>query len=292
MSKILAIDLGGTRLRAGLADTARPGDVTTIGEWSAPSDLASFTSKVGGLLHEHRAARLGIAIPGVARGTIAVWVPNLPYLDSTELAQLFPGVEIGLGHDAQLALLAEATTGAANGMSDAILLAIGTGIGSAVLAGGRIVRGASGAACSFGWASADMDDPGDDRLGWLERQASGRALDAAAAEIGLKSGTALIDAARLGNPTAIAALNVPMRALGTALAGAVAMLDPQAIILAGGVASSADVVAPLLLDALCRHLPPHLRDIAVKPGVFGPGASLIGAAVAGKFGRDWGDRHG
>lgn len=292
MSTILAIDLGGTRLRAGLADTAKPGDVTTLGEWDAPSDLARFTSKVGGLLEEHAAGRLGIAIPGVARGTVAVWVPNLAYLDGTQLADLFPGIEIGVGHDAQLALLAEVTAGAAKGMSDAILLAIGTGIGSAVLAGGRIVRGANGAACSFGWASADVDDQGEDRLGWLERQASGRALDAAAGTIGLASGAALINAARTGNPTAISALDVPMRALGTALAGAVAMLDPEAIILAGGVASSADVVAPLLLDALRRHLPPHLRGVAVKPGAFGPRASLIGAAVAGKFGRDWGDRHG
>ena len=87
-------------------------------------------------------------------------------------------MRIGIGNDAQIALLAEASAGAAKGMSDAILLSIGTGIGSAVLANGSIVAGSRGGACSFGWACADMDDPGEDRSGWLERVASGRALDA------------------------------------------------------------------------------------------------------------------
>jgi predicted NBD/HSP70 family sugar kinase len=292
MTKILAIDLGGTQLRAGLADSQEPAEVAALGEWAAPADMVGFRETVDRLLAQHGAGRLGIAIPGLARGTTAVWVPNLPYLDGEDFADLFPGVEIGLGHDAQLALLAEVTAGAAQGMSDAILLAVGTGIGSAVLAGGRIVRGATGAACSFGWAVADLDDPGEDRLGWLERQASGRALDAAAGAIGLKSGAALINAARSGSSAAIAALEAPMRALGTTLAGAVALLDPQAIILAGGVASSTDVVAPLLLEALRRHLPPHLRGITIEAGHFGSGASLVGAAVAGAFGHDWGDRHG
>lgn len=292
MSKILAIDLGGSRLRAGIADSVSPTKVTGFGDWAAPTDIGGFKDMVGRLLAEHGADRLGVAIPGLARGTTAEWVPNLPYLDGAEFAELFPGTEIGLGHDAQLALLAEVTAGAAQGMSDAILLAIGTGIGSAVLAGGRILRGATGAACSFGWAVADVDDPGEDRLGWLERHASGRALDAAAATIGLRSGAALMNAARLGSDAALSALEPAMRALGTTLAGAVALLDPEAIILAGGVASSADVIAPLVLAQIRRHLPPHLRGITIKPGQFGPRAGLVGAAVAGAHGRDWGNGHG
>src|SRR5690606_38480378 len=148
-----------------------------------------------------------------------------------------PGVAIGLGNDAQLALLGEREAGAARDLQDAVLLAIGTGIGSAVLAGGRIVRGSNGGACSFGWAAADVDDLGDDRSGWLERHASGRALDAAAHGIGLSDGSALIAAARNGDTAATAALRAPMAALGTTLAGAVALLDPQAVILAGGVAA-------------------------------------------------------
>lgn len=292
MSAILAIDLGGTRFRAGVADVGDPAAVQPVGEWAAPQTLAAFMELLRSQLAAHGATRLGLGIPGLAQGTVCRWVPNLPYLDGLDLAAELPGVSIGLGNDAQLALLAEASAGAATGLTDAILLAIGTGIGSSVLAGGRIVAGNGGAALSFGWAVADVHDAGEDRSGWLERQASGRALDAAAQSIGLPDGAALVRAARGRDPAAVDALTPAMRALGTALAGAVALLAPQAVILAGGVAASVDVLAPLVLPALRRQLPPHLRTIDIRPGQFGPRAGLVGAAFAGAFGPNWRNGHG
>lgn len=289
---ILAIDLGGTRYRAGRASPSNPAEIEPLGEWPAPMTRPVFLELVRGHLAELGATRLGIGVPGLATGTTCRWVPNLPYLDGLDLAAALPGVEVGLGNDAQLALLAEAGAGSAQGLTDVILLAIGTGIGSAVMAGGRIIAGAGGGACSFGWAAADLADPGEDRSGWLERHASGRALDAAAATVGLESGTALVSAARAGDVDAVRALEAPSRALGTALAGAVALLDPQAIIFAGGVAASLDVLEPMILAALRPQLPPHLRGIKLLPGTFGPRAGIIGASFAGARGRDWRSTNG
>ena len=288
MTPVLAIDLGGTRLRAGLADLADAAPITPLGEWQAPQSPEAFRGRIGELLVKNGAARLGIGVPGLARGSVCTWIPNLGYLDGIDLAEWFPRVEIALGNDAQFSLLAEATAGAAAGLADVILLAIGTGIGSAVLSGGSIVKGSRGGACSFGWASADMNDGGHERSGWLERHASGRALDDAAGAIGLADGAALITAARNGDVKALAALDPPMRALGTSLAGAVALLDPEIVVLSGGVAAAADVVAPMILAALRRHLPPHLRGIEIRPGQFGPAAGLTGAMIAGRKGADWG----
>jgi predicted NBD/HSP70 family sugar kinase len=285
---VLAIDLGGTSLRAGIADSARPEAVRQIGSWPAPRTLYAFNELIAHLLAEQGASRLGIGIPGLARGTVCAWVPNLGYLDGIDLARLFPNIEIALGNDAQFALVAEASAGAGRGLTDVILLAIGTGIGSAVLADGRIVKGSNGGACSFGWAVADPGDKGDDRSGWLERHASGRALDIAADRLGLGGGMALIAAVRNGHPAASAALIQSMGKLGTALAGAVALLDPQKIIVAGGLAAEADVITPPALSALRRHLPPHLRGIEIAPGYFGPRAGLVGAAFAGSRGKLWG----
>lgn len=292
MSAILAIDLGGTRLRAGIADIADPAGVKPVGDWPAPRDLPGFAELLTALVARHQPTRLGCAIPGLARGTACVWVPNLPYLDGLDLSTLHPDLSIGLGHDAQLALLAESEAGSAQGLTDAILLAIGTGIGSAVLAGGRIIRGSSGAACSFGWATADTTDPGDNRLGWLERHASGRVLDTAGKAAGLSDGRALIAVAAAGESAAMAALQPPMLALGTALAGAVALLDPQTVILAGGVAEATPVLAPLIGAAMKNHLPPHLRAIEIRAGHFGPAAALVGAAFAGRDGNNWGTGRG
>ena len=285
MSKVLAVDLGGTQLRAGFSDA--PAVVEHIGAWPAPPGLDDFRATVARLLREHGAERLGVSVPGTTRGTRCLWIPNLPWLDGVDLAELFPSLKIGLGQDAQLALLAEASAGTAEGMSDAILVAIGTGIGSAVLSGSRIVRGAQGAACSFGWACADLEDEGHDRDGWLERQAAGRALDTLGQKAGFGDGRGLVEAARAGNTNAVAALERPAMALGISLATVVALLDPQAVILAGGVAEAADVLVPMVRRAMERQLPPHLRGVRIEAGAFGKDASLVGAAFAGARGQQW-----
>ena len=277
--RALAIDLGGTNLRAGLA-TAGAFEPQPLGRWPAPASLEAFRARVATLLAESGATRLGVCIPGLARGTVCAWVPNLPFLDAVDLTALFPDVGIALGNDAQFALLAEAAAGAARETGNAILLAIGTGIGSAVLADGRILRGDGGGATSFGWACADPDDPGDAAHGWLERIAAGAALDRIAIGMGLADGRALVAAARDGDHAARAALETPMRALGTALAGAVALTGSTRIIFAGGVADSVDVLGPMLRPALVRQLPPHLRGIGIAAGEFGPHAAIVGAGIA------------
>lgn len=292
MNAILAIDLGGTRCRIGVASVAEPGAVRLVANVAAPTTRADFIALVQTHLAQSGAQALGLGIPGLAEGTLCRWVPNLPYLDGLDLAEAFPALSIGLGNDAQLGLLAEVRAGAAIGLRDAILLAIGTGIGSAVLAGGNIVSGTMGAACSFGWASVDANDPGDDVSGWLERQCSGRALDRLAQARGLADGTALIAQARAGDQAARQALERPMQLLGTALAGPIALLAPEAIILAGGVAEAFDVLAPLLESALVRHLPPHLRQTELLAARHGSGAGLIGAAFAGAIGPAWRTAHG
>ena len=289
---ILAIDVGGTRFRAGQADPGDPAAVRVSGEWPTPPDRETFLALLSQQLALSGATHLGVGVPGLARGTTCVWIPNLPYLDGFDLATAFPGIRVALGNDAQFALVAEVSAGAAAGRSDALLLAIGTGIGSAVLAGAQIVAGSGGGACSFGWASADIDDAGEDVSGWLERHASGRALDAIAATLGLADGTALVDAARNGNARATIALRAPARALGTALAGAVALLDPGVVILAGGVVQSLDVLAPMILEVLRHQLPPHLRDVEIRAGQFGARAGLVGAAFAGSRGPEWRRQNG
>jgi predicted NBD/HSP70 family sugar kinase len=290
--KVLAVDVGGTRFRVGVADAENPVLVRTIAEWPVPRDRQSFLALCSEQLAASGARRLGIGVPGLARDVSCVWIPNLPYLDGLNLELAFPDTSVALGNDAQFALVAERAAGAAGGRSDALLLAIGTGIGSAVLAGGRIITGTSGGACSFGWASGDPDEAGEDVSGWLERHVSGRALDAMAKGLDLVDGTALVEAAGRGDPEALGALRPPMEALGTALVGAVALLDPGLIILAGGVAKSFDVLAPLILETLRRQLPKHLRGIELKASHFGARASLVGAAFAGTKGPEWRQQSG
>lgn len=284
---ILAVDLGGTHCRAGLASIDDPAAMRPLGAWPAPQTRQALVALLESQLKDSGAARLGLAIPGLAEGATCGWVPNLPELDGFDLARCFPHIEVALGNDAHFALLAEASAGAVAQTKDAILLAIGTGIGSAVLADGRIVRGARGGACSFGWAAADLADPEDERSGWLELRSSGRALDRIAVGLCLRDGSDLIEAARGGERWAIDALDPSVRALGAALAGAAALLAPEAIVFAGGVAAALDVLGPLISAALARRLPPHMRAIELRTARFGSQATLVGAAFAGARGAEW-----
>lgn len=287
MTRVLALDLGGTNMRAARY-AGDPSALTLLTHEAAPGSRAMFVERLAKLRAEAGDIEaIGFAVPGLVEGTTCRWIPNLPYLDGLDMQALFPGLRVGIGNDAQIALLAEASAGAAKGMSDAILLSIGTGIGSAVLASGGIVAGSRGGACSFGWACADMDDAGEDRSGWLERVTSGRALDRIAQELGMANGGALITAARAGEPDARSALERPAGQLGMALAGAVALLDPEAIVVCGGIADALDVLGPSILVAMRRQLPAHLGRIEIRPAAFGPRAALVGAALAGAAGTEW-----
>jgi predicted NBD/HSP70 family sugar kinase len=296
MNRVLAIDLGGSKLRAATADADHPGRLVSLGEWAAPPALHELARMVCDLKTKAGAsgdlAAIGMTVPGLVDGTTCLWVPNLPYLDGADLAELLGPCANRLvaANDAQLALLAEVTFGAAQTSENVLLVAIGTGIGSAVLAAGRIIRGAHHHACSFGWACADLNDPGDSSLGWLERAASGLALDAAgAAMTPPKDGAGLISGARRGDAACITAVKRSGQALGAALAGAIALLDPSLVLLSGGVSEGADVLIPAIRDVLRRHLPSRLRDVRIERGALGARAGLVGAAIAAAKRGDWWD---
>jgi glucokinase len=297
VTALLGIDLGGTRLRAAWAGAADEAvEPRTLGSGPAPRSTHDLVAIVGA----HAAAvagagggdidAIGITVPGLVDGTRCRWVPNLPFLDGVDLAEILSplGAPVVAGNDAQLSLLAETRLGAAVRARDAILLAVGTGIGSAVLIEGRIARGSHGGACSFGWACADPADGGHARSGWLERQASGRALDELGARLEPpRDGHGLIAAARAGDADATAALDRVADVLGTTLAGAVGLLDPELILIAGGVAAAIDALAPSLTAAIDRRLPAHLHGVPVVAGVFGPRAGIVGALVAARSGAVW-----
>ncbi len=291
MSTFVGIDLGGTRLRAACSDGS--GEPRPLGATEpAPATTDALRERIAARVDETGGGvrAIGITIPGLVDGTRCRWVPNLPHLDGIDLAELLSplGVAVVAGNDAHLALLAESILGAAVGVRDAVLVAIGTGIGSAVLCDGRIVRGSRSGAVSLGWATGDVRDPGHPRSGWLERHASGRALDAAGAALDPPvDGRGLVAAARAGDAAAVAGLRTVAEPLGVGLATSVALLDPEVVLLAGGVADAIDVLGPLVSEAMDRRLPGHLRGTPLRAGTFGSRAGAVGAALAAQRGALW-----
>jgi len=296
----LGIDLGGTHLRTFSAGT--------FAESATPDGYAALLAR----LRSFGAAELAIGVPGATGPSVVSWVPALPWLDGRPLARDLSPARAVLANDAHLALLGEAREGAAVGLRDAVLVSVGTGIGGAILHNGRIVRGHTGTAGAFGWLPA-LGAAATDAHGGFELAASGRALDRLAASAapggrnfaevvasagpggrnfaevapGFSGGPALVDAARAGDPRAIEVLHGWAATLGAGLGAIASILDPQRIVLSGGLCEAFDTYAEPLLAAVANTASPGTRGVEIVPAALGVAAGAIGAWHAASGEDQW-----
>jgi glucokinase len=256
----IGIDLGGTRIKAALVDRAdgrllqqalRP---TEDGVWQ--DGLPRFARHVADLIAELETAAglqalpVGLAAPGLAApgGRCITWMPGrmhgLEGLDWT----IRLGRPVKVLNDAQAALLAEVAYGAARGCRDVFLLTLGTGVGGAVWSGGRLLTGATGRGGHLGHISLDWQAPRDvfHTPGSLESLLGNQSLPERSN--GRYANTLdLLTAMRTGDPAAFTLWRISVRALATGLASLINVLDPERILLGGGIAEAAgdDLLQPL-----------------------------------------------
>ncbi|WP_131104233.1 ROK family protein [Ornithinimicrobium sufpigmenti] len=317
MSDLLSIgvDVGGTRLKAGLVDqggavlaTARR---DTPGRSAPPAVLEEALLDLVGELRSvasatgRRAASVGVAVAGLvdaARG-IVVFAPHLPWREEPLRERLAAGLDLPVvvDNDANAAAWAEHRFGAGRGETHLLLLTLGTGIGGAVLTEGRLQRGRHGLAGELGHVQVVPDGrpcPCGNRGCW-EQYVSGTVLrrdgqelvrrggaDAAAlseacdGDPGRLSGDDLTRLAREGDPASRAVLGAAGRWLGTGLAGAVATLDPGTVVVGGGLSEAGDLLLDPARATLAQHLlgRGHRPVPPVVPAALGVGAGLVGAA--------------
>ena len=98
MTSVLAIDLGGTNMRAALYN-GDPSTLNLIMQEAAPASLAAFGERLAALRAEAGSVEaIGFAVPGLVEGTTCRWIPNLPYLDGLDMQALFPDLRVGIGN--------------------------------------------------------------------------------------------------------------------------------------------------------------------------------------------------
>lgn len=281
----VGIDVGGTSIR--VVSCGRDGQRTLAPIVETPGSYAQFLSLVADLTAEAAGGgqpeRACCGLPGSSMNGTAAFVPALPWLEGRavgcDLAARL-GCPVTLGFDGQLTLLAEAREGAVLGHSSAVLVAVGTGIGGAVMTGGRIWRGHRGTAGSWGWlpATGAVDDPAH---GAFEQVASGSALSRAASALDPTwDGPTLVAAARLGEPRAVAALQHYAERLGRGLAAIASIVDPEIVVVGGGVSEAMDVLRPLLDHWLTTLASPNGRHVPITAAALGSLAGVIGALHA------------
>ncbi|MGW3288975.1 ROK family protein [Streptomyces sp. NPDC001002] len=185
------------------------------------------------------------------------------------------GIPLEVHNDANLAALGEYTYGVGAGSRLFAYILIGTGLGMGVVADGRLFTGAHGLAGEIGF----LPWPGQQKPETLEDAVSGVAVVEAARTFGMSgqlTAKAVFDAARHGNPAAVKAVQLEGERIAHTVAAAAAVLDPDLVVLGGGVGHSVDLLLRPVRERL-RALTP-LRP-KVVPSRLGEDAVLLGAVA-------------
>ena len=305
---VVGVDIGGTKVLAGVVDAG--GYVERTALRTTPGRRV-VTSRVEDALVEaivdaaggRPIAGVGVAAAGFvdSAGERVMFAPHLPWQGEPlkDLLEGRLGCPVGLDNDANCAARAEARYGAARGSGSALMVTMGTGIGGAVLLEGRVVRGANGMAGEFGHMQVV---PGGQqcecgRQGCWEQYSSGNALVRNARAMMLEQPSVLMDVAD-GNPDLLTGPMVTSAAeegdlvahrafalvgdwLGVGVANLVAALDPEVVVVGGGVSAAGDRLLGPARDALGRTLvgAAHRRVPDLLAAELGPQAGMIGAAL-------------
>jgi len=281
---VIAVDCGGTNLRVGWRERAGgPGPTVSV---PTPPEVGGLPDAILSCIADLPPARaVGVGVAGLvdhAAGRVR-WMLHRPGTAAiAEVVGAGAGLPVVVDNDANTVSLAEATAGAGVGYRVVLAVTVGTGIGGGLAVDGSIERG-RGHLGEIGHMS--MDPHGErcacGAIGCWEVTASGRALDRGAAGLGLADGAALMAAAAGGEVAAGRLVGEVAAAFGRGLANLVAILDPDVIVVGGGVVAAGEVFLSPARRALAAALSggSHRRPTPVVAARFGPAAGIVGAAL-------------
>ena len=305
----IGIDVGGTKVLAGVVDedfgvhhrAQRPSQhldtrdlLASVAEMALEAIEAAPGEVVG----------VGFGIPAVLdrREGIVAACPHLPLVGVRFEAIMAErvGVPVAVDNDANCAMLAEWRHGAAQGVGDAVMLTIGTGIGGGIVSNGQLVRGATGGGAELGHMVVMLDGPPCQGAcpgrGHFEWYASGNAIGRAGKDLAAMqpdsalrrelaagreiTGALVTELAHDGDPAAREVLELVGHRLGCGIVTLVNVFNPEVVVVGGGGIAAGDLLlAPARLEVERRAMP-SVRDVAkIVPARFGADAGLLGAAT-------------
>jgi glucokinase len=304
---VIAIDLGGTNIRAALCDETgailKRFKQLTHPELGAPAVIDRIAEAARAVWPaQGEVAGVGVASPGPIdpfTGTV-LYAANLYWHDVPLRAALQDALSlpVTVGNDANLAALGEQKYGAGRGVSDLVYITLSTGIGCGVILNDQLVLGHRGLATEMGHMVIDYNaPPGDSGVpGCFEHYAAGpgiarlaqaKARDHAATKmIGLAGGDVskitskeVGEAAQAGDPLALDVVHETARIIGLGMVNALHLFDPAMIIAGGSVSLMGELLFKPVRETIERHAMPPYRGRPVVPAQLGDDCGLLGAAA-------------
>ncbi|HEX6043616.1 MAG TPA: ROK family protein [Pyrinomonadaceae bacterium] len=304
---VFAVDLGGTHLRIGLVDGA--GNIHQQVKRDTPKDPSPYAivDALADVADEWRNGESGpivaaaLMVPGAVNSeqSVVLQAPNLPSLLNFELKAALQqrlGWPVVLENDANAAAIGEMWMGAARGCVDVVSVTLGTGVGGGVVLGGKLWRGAHGSAGEIGHTTVDPFGGLKCKCGntgCLELFASATAIVRMARESlssfpqTVLSGDDLTaqrvyEAGTKGDELALAVFKRCGKYLGVGLANLMSLIDPEIIVISGGVVNGWDLFAPDMYQEVSeRAFRATAQQVIIARAQCGDNAGLLGAARLG-----------
>lgn len=302
----IGVDIGGTKIAAGVVSTAGEILAHTLRETEAADPVAIEEAVIEActeLRARHDVAAVGVAAAGFVspRRDSVVFAPNIAWRDHPLRERLARGIDLPIvvENDANAAGWAEFRFGRGRDVDHMVMMTVGTGLGGAVIVDGHLLRGAFGAAGEIGHLRVVPHGHycGCGHEGCWEMYASGRALTRAARQAlvtdadragallersgGKKiKGPHVTEAARAGEALAVELLTETARWLGEGAASLAAVLDPELIVIGGGVAEAGPLLLEPAREAFLSHLSArgHRPAARIEIAELGNEAGIVGAA--------------
>lgn len=292
---VLAVDIGGTKILAGLVaadgSIAASNQVATPAREGADAIIAAVVALGEELQREHgRVTRCGVGTAGVVgeHGEITSATSHLSGWAGTRLQDRLAAaldMPVKVLNDVQAVGLCEALLGAAKGHRSALMLALGTGVGGAIARNGTVDRGAYGIAGSVGHHLSPVRRGRPCACGGidhLESYASGTAMEE---EYRTRTGRSaglrdIASLAQSGDADAAAVIAEAAEVLGACIGSANNVVDAEIVVVGGGVLALGDLLLAPARAAARREALGLSKAVEIVPAKYGPTACLIGAALA------------
>ena len=302
---VFGVDVGGTTVKMGLFNV----DGEVLDKWEiktrtenggeailpdvAASALAKLEEKS---IAKDEVAGIGIGIPGpISEDGVVPFTANLGwgYKEVTKELEALTGLPCKGGNDANVAALGEMWKGGAEGYSNVVMVTLGTGVGGGIIIGGKIVAGSNGAGGEIGHLHVDDDIPGFcgcGNKGCLEQVASATGITNLANQAlaasdkpsmlreGEVSAKTVFDAVKEGDELAKEVAERFGKYLGTALASITAIVDPQAIVIGGGVSKAGPIILEYIEKYYQKYCFKSCRDVKFALATLGNDAGIYGCA--------------
>ena len=297
---IIGIDVGGTNVKLGLidprAEVVSRLSFSTRNFSATPEKLtAAICEAVGALLRKERIMKasvigVGVGLPGlvdVKNGIVRV-LPNIPGWKDVPLKKLMEkklGLDVQLENDVNMITLGEWKYGAGKGLTDVIFMTLGTGVGAGLILNGDIYRGPGFAAGEIGHMPLNEKGPECGCGGWgcFERYVGNKELQRSAAKLFKARDITLEDVyqkAVEGKKKALKFWEMTGERVGNGLVGPVNLLNPQAIVIGGGVSRSFAFLEPAIARTLRRRaMRTQAEMVHIIKALLDDDAGIIGAKV-------------